>query len=306
MSTIDIGAVLPTALDELTAPRTPGVAEAAAAVEERGLESLWVTDLVLGDGTPALEPTLALAAAASVTRRVRLGFGVLSVPPRPAPWLASQIATLQHLSANRLLLGAGLGGSPDAPLWRALGVPPKGRGRTTDAILDLLPPLVTGEEVRFEEADTTLRLAPAAPMPPVLLGVGERSFDRILRLGAGWLPSQLSPTDLGAAVGRLRARADERGLPRPPVTVGGHLVLGEGPAAREAYDTLVRQLVEEHGVPEAGAAGGPMAARPPEELAELYTAYAEAGADRVIGGADNLGWEEQLDFVAEARALLPG
>lgn len=305
MSTIDIGAVLPTALDELTDPRTPGVAEAAQAVEDRGLESLWVADLVLGDGTPALEPALALAAAASVTQRVRLGFGVLSVPPRPAPWLASQVATLQHLSANRILLGVGFGGFPDAPMWRALGVPSKGRGRTTDAVLDLLPPLVTGEEVRFEEADTTLRLAPAAPMPPVLMGVGERSFDRILGSGAGWLPSQLSPADLGAAIARLSARAEERGLPRPPVTVGGHLILGEGPSAREAYDTLVRQLVEVHGVSEEEAARGPMVARAPGELAEVYAAYAEAGADRVIGGADNLGWEEQLDFVAEARALLP-
>ncbi|USY23297.1 LLM class flavin-dependent oxidoreductase [Nocardiopsis exhalans] len=261
--------------------------------------------MVLGDGTPALEPALTLAATAPVTRRVRLGFGVLSVPPRPAPWLAAQIATLQHLSANRLLLGVGIGGFPGSPLWRALGVPAKGRGRATDATLELLPPLVTGEDVRFEEADTTLRLAPAAPMPPVLVGGTEKAFDRILRLGAGWFPSLLSPTDLGAAASRLRARAEERGLPSPPVTVGGHLILGTGSSARKAYESLVRQLVEEHGVPEAEAARSPVLARTPEELAELYTAYAEAGADRVVAGADNLGWEEQLDFIGQARALLP-
>lgn len=306
MSMIEIGAVLPTAMDELTDPGTPGVALAARAVEERDLESLWVADLVLGDGTPALEPTLALAAAASVTRGVRLGFGVLSVPPRPAPWLAAQVATLQHLSADRIILGVGVGGFPDSPLWRALGVPSTGRGRTTDAVLDLLPPLVTGEEVRFASADTALRLAPPAPMPPLLVGGGERAFERILRLGAGWFPSQLSPAVLEAAVGRLRGRAEERGLPRPPVTVGGHLILGEGPSAREAHDTLVRQLVEEHGVPEEEAVQAPITARTPEELAEVYAAYAEAGADRVVASADNVGWMEQLDFVAEARALLPG
>lgn len=306
MSMIDIGAVLPTAMDELTDPRTPGVSEAARAVEERGLESLWVADLVLGDGTPALEPALTLTAAASVTRTVRLGFGVLSVPPRPAPWLASQIATLQHLSDHRILLGVGVGGFPDSPLWQALGVPAKGRGRAADAVLDLLPPLVAGEEVRFSSAETSLRLAPPAPMPPLLVGGGERALDRVLRLGAGWFPSQLSPAALGAAVTRLRTRAEARGLPRPPVTVGGHLILGEGPSARLAHDTLVRQLVEEHGVPEEEATRAPMTARTPGELAELYAAYAEAGADRVVAGADNVGWMEQLDFVAEARALLPG
>lgn len=96
MSTVEIGAVLPTAMDELTDGASPGVTEAARAVEESGLESLWVADLVLGDGTPALEPISVLAAAAAVTERVRLGFGVLSLPPRPVSWLAAQIATVQH------------------------------------------------------------------------------------------------------------------------------------------------------------------------------------------------------------------
>jgi alkanesulfonate monooxygenase SsuD/methylene tetrahydromethanopterin reductase-like flavin-dependent oxidoreductase (luciferase family) len=143
-------------------------------------------------------------------------------------------------------------------------------------------------------------------MPPVLVGGTEKAFDRILRVSAGWLPSQLSPADLAAAAERLRSRAREQGLSRPPITVGGHLILGEGPSVQEAYETLVRQLVEEHGVPEEEAARSPMRARTPEELAELYSAYAEAGADRVIAGADNLGWEEQLDFIGQARALLPG
>ncbi|WP_239646336.1 LLM class flavin-dependent oxidoreductase [Nocardiopsis prasina] len=126
MSMIDIGAVLPTTMDELTDPRTPGVSEAARAVEERGLESLWVADLVLGDGTPALEPALTLAAVASVTRTVRLGFGVLSVPPRPAPWLAAQIATLQHLSDQRILLGVGSAGSPTPPCGGRWASPRRG------------------------------------------------------------------------------------------------------------------------------------------------------------------------------------
>src|SRR5918999_142552 len=104
MASIEIGTGLPTG--------TPTIAEAAREIEELGFESLWVPDLLLGDGTPALEAALTLAAAAAVTERVKLGFGVLVVPLRPVPWLAAQVATLQQLSEGRLVLGVGSGGFP--------------------------------------------------------------------------------------------------------------------------------------------------------------------------------------------------
>ncbi len=47
---------------------------------------------------------MALAAAAGATYRVRLGFGVLVLPLRAIAWLAAQIATLQHVSSDRVVL----------------------------------------------------------------------------------------------------------------------------------------------------------------------------------------------------------
>ncbi|WP_207211910.1 LLM class flavin-dependent oxidoreductase [Promicromonospora panici] len=169
MTTIKIGTSLPMAMEALEAPETPPVAEAARQIEELGLESLWPSDLVLGDGTPTLEAALTLATAAAVTTRVRIGFSVLAVPLRPAPWLALQTATLQHLSNDRLLLGVGSGGFPGAPFWQALGVSGRERGRTTDATLRLLPRLLSGEPVRISEEAPPLTMAPSATMPPVLV-----------------------------------------------------------------------------------------------------------------------------------------
>ena len=71
-TSIKIGAVLPS-MEELQAPGTPAVAEAARQIEELGFESLWVPDLIIGDGTPTLEAALTLAAAAAVTERVGIG-----------------------------------------------------------------------------------------------------------------------------------------------------------------------------------------------------------------------------------------
>lgn len=189
MATIKIGTTLPT--------DAASVVQGARDLEEWGFESGWLPDLLIGDGTPGSEPTLALAAAAAVTERIMLGFSVLVVPLRPAPWLAAQVATLQQLSGNRLILGVGIGGFPAAPFWQALGVSGKDRGRRTDAALAALPPLLAGDRVKIGGA--ALRLAPSTPMPPVIVGGSERAFDRVLTHGDGWFPSLISPTDLAPA-----------------------------------------------------------------------------------------------------------
>lgn len=277
------------------------VAEAARQIEELGFESLWVPDLLLGDGTPTLEAALALASAAAVTERVKIGFSVLVVPLRPAPWLATQIATLQHLSNDRLVLGVGSGGFPDSPFWQALGVPARDRGRITDTTLELLPRLLAGDPVEIAEDAPPLTLAPTAPMPPVLVGGSERAFPRVLTHGDGWFPSLIAPADLAPAVRRLRDLASEQGRPDPTITVGGHLFLSEDKAPRDAF---VRNLVEVHRMSPEVAARTPMVARTPEELAEIFAAYETAGADRVVTGADDTDWQTQLHFMAEARTLL--
>lgn len=304
MTTIEIGTGLLTTPDELAVAGVATVAESARFVEDLGFESVWTPDLLLGDGTPALEPALALAAAAAVTDRVRIGFSVLTVPLRPAPWLATQVATLQHLSGNRLLLGVGSGGFPDAPFWHALGVSGRHRGRTTDATLAMLPRLLAGDPVEVVEGEPPLTLAPSAPMPPVLVGGGEAAFRRVLDHGTAWFPSLISPRNLGKAVARLRDMAAARDVPMPGVTVGGHLVLGSDTAARDTRDSLVRNLVDVHGMTPEDASEVPMSARDARELADVFAAYRDAGADRVVTGPDTGDWRTQLTLMAEARALL--
>lgn len=203
------------AMHELQASSTPAIADAARYSEDLGFESLWVPDLLIGDGTPTLDPALTLAAAAAVTEQVKIGFSVLAVPLRPAPWLATQTATLQHLSGNRLLLGVGCGGFPDSPFWQALGMSGQQRGQTTDATLQLLPQLLSGEPVELPGTETPCTLAPSAPLPPVLVGGSQRAFRRVLDYGDGWFPSLTTPTDLAAAVTRLRQLAADRDVSAP-------------------------------------------------------------------------------------------
>jgi hypothetical protein len=101
--------------------RSMAPADLAVACEERGFSSLYfpehthlpvradtppalVEGVHLDDYQRSLDPLVALATAASVTKRIRLGTGVLLVAQHHPILLAKQVATLDHLSAGR---GAG-------------------------------------------------------------------------------------------------------------------------------------------------------------------------------------------------------
>src|SRR5687767_6753066 len=85
----------------------------AELAEAAGFESLWVGDHVTLPygaralaGNPADQPRLevvvALAYLAAVTRRVRLGVGVIVLPQRQPVLLAKQLSTIDVLSNGRL------------------------------------------------------------------------------------------------------------------------------------------------------------------------------------------------------------
>lgn len=63
----------------------------------------------LGDAIWCEDPLICLAAAAVLTRRLRLGTMIVPAPLR-RPWkLASESVALDHLSDGRLILGLGTG-----------------------------------------------------------------------------------------------------------------------------------------------------------------------------------------------------
>src|SRR5689334_9434352 len=153
---------------------------------------------------PSLDCAVALSAAAAGTSRIRIGASVFIPAVRPLAWAAKQIASLQHVSGNRLILGVGSGGGEAQ--WAAAGVPYAERGRRTDTAVRLLPPLLNGEEVELpdEPGRPRIRLAPAAPMPPLWIGnVSATVLKRAARYGDGWFPSLIPPSGVAAGLRRL-------------------------------------------------------------------------------------------------------
>ncbi|GAA4933445.1 LLM class F420-dependent oxidoreductase [Streptomonospora halophila] len=278
-----------------------GVPDLAMAqhLEDLGFDGVSVPDLLFGDGTPGVEPLAVLAAAAGRTSRIGLETGVLSLPLRPVALVAAQVQALQHLSGGRVVLGAGLGGFPGSPFWRAAGAPLSERGRRADDVLAVLPRLVRGEPTDVDGEPVTL--APAAAAPPILVGGNsEAAMRRAVLYGDGWAPSLIAPADLAAKADRLREIAAELGRPVPEISVGGHGVLNGSAAAVRAF---VDNLVGLHGVSEEEAARLPVTGGP-DRVAERLAAYADAGARAVTLSLDGGSWPAQAETLAEAASRL--
>ena len=171
--------------------------------EEGGVDSLWQTDRLVSD-EPFLECMTALAAIAGATRRLKFGMNVASVALRDPLVLAKQCATIDFLSAGRLLPAFGIG-TVRAPEWQATGRDTKGRGKRTDEALDIIDRLWRGEKVStdgeyYQYQDAVISPIPVQqPLPLWVGGSSDAAIKRTARIGTGWQAGLESPKKAGAA-----------------------------------------------------------------------------------------------------------
>jgi probable F420-dependent oxidoreductase len=166
------------------------VVEFARAAEAAGWEALFVWDhLAFVWGVPSGEPWVILSAVAACTERLQIGVGVTPLPRRRPHLLAHTAATLDRLSAGRLVLGLGLGGVPEE--FSAFGESGDARDRAKmmDEGLEVLDQLLRGQPVTHRGSHYTINgvtLAPTPvrqPRPPIWIG-GESA--PALRRAARW------------------------------------------------------------------------------------------------------------------------
>jgi alkanesulfonate monooxygenase SsuD/methylene tetrahydromethanopterin reductase-like flavin-dependent oxidoreductase (luciferase family) len=299
---LELGIVLPTAGPPGAA--LPELADAARLAEAVGLDSVWAGDHLVLDGVPLLDATLALAAAAAVTRRVAIGFAVLVPALRPRAWAAKQIATLQLLTGParlRLGIAAGAGGELE---WAAAGVPRTERGRRTDAFLRDLPALLGGRPTRLEELPGApeIALSPGVPVPPIWIGgASDAALARAAAYGDTWLSALQTAGEVDASRRRVAALAAARGRRAPATAAVIHVTLGTQPG-RDLRRTSAATLRATYGMPEdrarALAIGGT-----PGEVAEQLSAFAAGGAEHLVVLPDGP-WPEACELAAQVRAAL--
>jgi hypothetical protein len=227
------------------------VAELAREAENAGWDGIFLWEPLWG-----FDAWLLLAAAASLTQRIRLGT-MLTPLSRMRPWkLASETLTLDHLSKGRAILSVGLGALDTG--FAAFGevTDRKTRAELLDEGLEILTGLWGGYPLRFDGKHYSIRESsfPAPPptvqqprIPIWVVGAWrrEKSMGRALRYD-GLLPNKMNPDgSIGALevedVRAMRAYVDAR-----HVGQGAYDIVVEGvtPADPKAAGEMVRPWVE--------------------------------------------------------------
>ena len=166
--------------------RAESLADAARRIEAAGFQSAWAFDAI-GRRFLRPDPLTVLAVAATATRDIELGTGVLQLPLRSPVELARRVLTTQLVCGGRLLLGVGAGST--AADFAAVGVDFASRFRLLDESLARMRQLWAGGRVGDTE------LGPVWPVtvggPPVLIGswAGSRWIERGAREFDGWVAS---------------------------------------------------------------------------------------------------------------------
>ncbi|MBX7433912.1 TIGR03619 family F420-dependent LLM class oxidoreductase [Mycobacterium sp. Y57] len=214
----------------MNTPRDLAAAQLASELESRGFESMWVGEHpqipVRGrDQFPAgllasqkriLDPLLSLMSAAQATTELRLGTAVLLPLEHELFTLAKQVATLDHMSGGRLLLGVGVGVRVELEVSRRIAWADRYR-----ALADMVAALDAlwcddesehhGEFFDFDPVWSYPK--PYEPSRPPLLAAatGPKATRQCLPWADGWLPGDAGLRDVAAALADFRRTAEETG-----------------------------------------------------------------------------------------------
>ena len=184
-------------------------AELARAAEQNGFESLFFpehTHIPASRISPwpggaelpreywhTHDPFVGLAAAAAVTSDLKVGTGIALVTERDPILMAKPVATLDHISDGRLILGVGAGwnaeemenhGTPFAARWKVL----RERILAMKAIWSDEEAEFHGDYVDFDTVWSYPKPKQAGG-PPILLGAASKyTYKRIAEYCDGWFP----------------------------------------------------------------------------------------------------------------------
>lgn len=199
----------------VTTDQTMDVVDLARATEERGFDSLYVpehTHIPISRITPPatgedelpemykrmLDPFVALGAAAAVTERIDLGTGIALPAQREPIVTAKAIATVDHISRGRTVLGIGFGWNEDEIANHGVSFAHR-RAVCREHVLAMQALWADevgsyrGDHVTVEPSwswPKPARQADGRVGPPVLIGggSGEKLFAHIAEYGDGWIP----------------------------------------------------------------------------------------------------------------------
>lgn len=220
--------------------KSVAITDLAVEAESRGFTELWVpehthiptgreTDWPMQDDSAlpemykrSLDPFVALAAASVNTSTIRLGTSICLVSQHDPIVLAKTVATLDHLSNGRVILGVGFGWNVDEMSHH--GVDPDKRRTIGREKCLAMHELWTNEVASFD--GDYVKFGPSwqwpkptqQPRPPIWIGGGKATLKHVVEWGDGWMPI-VGPMPVIKLMGRLREMATDAGRDPDSITV---------------------------------------------------------------------------------------
>ena len=191
--------------------------EFAMALEAHGYDSFWAGDhthipVDPSDPSPTLDtrsgkplqseywhlmdPFIALTHAAAATTTIKLGVGICLVSQRDPIILAKQIASIDHLSNGRFILGIGAGWNLQE--MRNHGIDPATRMTLMRENVEAMRTIWTQDVAEYHGklVDFSPMMSWPKPVqpggPPVTIGGNIKNLPRVVAYADGWCPSLLS------------------------------------------------------------------------------------------------------------------
>lgn len=258
--------------------------------EELGYDSVWVMDHLFNNGyirerlddKPYYHPLAILSYLSATTRRVLLGTSVLVLPYHNPVELAKYTATLDQMSGGRVTLGVGVGAMAEE--FAALGIPLSERASLTNESIRVMRELWANPAPSYHSHRWNfddLRFSPKpVQRPHIPLWIGGASpgaLRRAARLGDGWHPSGVAPTEYAAGKAQVTALAEQAGRNPAELTWSARVEVEAtpGPSSERAAN---RSRIAGHDL---------------EQAALSIAAYRDAGVEHLVlalntGDADRI------------------
>jgi probable F420-dependent oxidoreductase len=282
----------------------PDILDGVQHAEATGWDGVYVADHFMADAggpfppdSPNLEATAVVAGLAAATERVRLATLVVGITYRHPAVLAKWAATVDHLSAGRLLLGLGAGWQENE--HEQYGIPLGSPGERVDRFEEALQiirglldePLTTVDGDHYRVKDAVAWPKPVQAHLPILIGAKRnRMLGRVATYADEW-NMWSSPPELA----ERRAVLDQKceGIGRDP---------GEIATSTQALFFVLEDNAKAEEL-QAAMGGRPCVAGTVERIAESVAAWGDAGVDELIVPDFTLGTGSQradaLDTIIE-------
>ena len=285
----------------------------ARKMEASGLDSIWVGDHIAFH-IPVIESLSLLSFCAAATERIQLATGVLLLPLRNPTLTAKMTATLDMLSAGRLILGVGVGGE-FPPEFDAVGSPIAERGPRTNESIEILRKLWAegtaehqGEFYSFGKVK--IEPKPTQPGgPPIIVGGRKAiSMKRAGRLGDGYISHMCDVETYRSNLSQIASHAKAAGRDGMPFQTAALLFTVLDDSYEAAHARAAKMLGQIYNTDFTEASKRYCLLGKPEDALEQMREFAKAGCRHFVMSAlsdpDEIIERASTEMVQSLRSLV--